>query len=202
MTGVAGVAFLRIAVRMRGLQWNRREINAVCGLLSPGVQTVRLRSTKRRIALERLRMKHVIALILALVLNASANLMMKVGANRLGDAGLTLQRGLVNLVTRNWVLLLGLACFATNALFYTYALTGKHMKISLAYPIMVGGGYAIIALVAWYYLGERLSAGQWLGVAMILVGVILVARKMEPVEEPLPQSSVARILPSDSQTGG
>jgi uncharacterized membrane protein len=42
---------------------------------------------------------------------------------------------------------------------------------------MVGGGYAIIAVVAALApnLRERLSAGQWLGVALILIGVVLVA---------------------------
>jgi uncharacterized membrane protein len=42
---------------------------------------------------------------------------------------------------------------------------------------MVGGGFAIIAVVAAIApnLRERLSGGQWIGVALILAGVITVA---------------------------
>lgn len=127
-------------------------------------------------------MKYAIALGLALTLNATANLMMKFGVKRFGQSGLTLERGLAAVahgLLTNWVLVVGLFCFAINVAFYTYALSG--IKISVAYPIMVSGGFAIIAVVAWGYLAETLSAGQWAGVAMILLGVFLVAREMEAV---------------------
>ena len=126
-------------------------------------------------------MKYVIALCLALVLNASANLMMKVGAKRFGESGIGLDQGfgrLVSSVLQNWVLILGLCCFATNVIFYAYALSGPKMKISIAYPIMVGGGFAIIAVVAWKLLGETMSPVQWVGVGMIMMGLVLVAREM------------------------
>ncbi len=125
-------------------------------------------------------MKYAIALFVALALNASANLMMKSGANRLRSTGVSLDQGVLALLTNNWVLILGLLCFATNVIIYIYALTGEHMKISLAYPIMVGGGFAIVAVVAWRYMGETMSLAQWAGVAFILVGVLLVARGMTP----------------------
>ncbi|HOA72161.1 MAG TPA: SMR family transporter [Phycisphaerae bacterium] len=128
-------------------------------------------------------MRYVIALLIALLLNAGANLMMKFGAKRLAANGGLIPgkgvEGLINAVTSNWVLILGLFCFATNVIFYTYAL--KRIPISLAYPIMVGAGFAIIAVVAWRYLGETLSVGQWLGVSLILAGIILVAREMRTV---------------------
>jgi len=125
-------------------------------------------------------MKYVVALVLALTLNAVANLLMKVGANRLNHAegvpggG----SGLVGALLSNWVLFLGLFFFACNVIFYTYALKG--IRISVAYPIMVGAGFVIISTLAWRYLGERLSPTQWAGVAVILLGVWLVAREMRP----------------------
>ncbi|HSW44716.1 MAG TPA: EamA family transporter [Phycisphaerae bacterium] len=125
-------------------------------------------------------MKYGIALTAALILNAAANLMMKVGVRRLGESGLGPAQGpgaWVNSMLSNWVLILGLAFFASNVVLYTYALSG--IRISVAYPIMVGGAFAIIALVAWKYLGETLTAGQWLGVGIILLGVFLVARQMQ-----------------------
>lgn len=127
-------------------------------------------------------MRYIVALLLALLLNASANLMMKFGVKRLNGGDLRLPQdsgGIIHTLASNWVLVLGLLCFATNVLFYTYAL--KKIPISLAYPIMAGAGFAIIALVAWRYLGESLSGGQWLGVGLILAGIVLVAREMRPV---------------------
>jgi multidrug transporter EmrE-like cation transporter len=75
------------------------------------------------------------------------------------------------------ILLAGLVCFGMNAFLYMFALQSKSLKISLAYPIMVGGGYAIIATVAYVApnLKERMSVGQWVGVALILAGVLIVA---------------------------
>lgn len=124
-------------------------------------------------------MKYWMALVAALTLNAGANLMMKFGMVRhktamaaAGEAGLAT---VVRALAQNWVLMLGLFCFATNVVFYTFAL--KEIKISVAYPIMVSCGFAIIALVAWLSpLRETLSPMQWAGVALILVGVVLVAQ--------------------------
>lgn len=126
-------------------------------------------------------MKYNIALVLALTLNAAANLMMKVGARRFGAAEATAQPGLPGMlvaVLSNWVLILGLACFATNVIFYAYALSSEHLKISVAYPIMVSGGFVIIAIAAWKWLGETMTPLQWAGVIIIMIGVWLVARDM------------------------
>jgi multidrug transporter EmrE-like cation transporter len=126
-------------------------------------------------------MKYALALAMALTLNATANLMMKFGVIRFHKSGLKLEQGLLPVASgllTNWVLIVGIGCFACNVLFYTYALSG--IKISVAYPIMVSGGFAIIAVVAGKYLQETLTLGQWVGVFMILIGVYLVARNLSP----------------------
>jgi small multidrug resistance pump len=123
-------------------------------------------------------MKYAIALAVALLLNASANLMMKAGMTRVQADGGVLAGGLAQAfrtVLTSPILVIGLVCFALNAACYMFALQSPTLKISLAYPVMVGGGYAIIALVAYLLLGERMTPGQWLGVALILAGVIAIA---------------------------
>ena len=123
-------------------------------------------------------MKYWIALVAALVLNATANLMMKFGILRLKAATHEVVHPsaalLIKALASNWVLIVGLGFFASNVVLYTFAL--KEIKISIAYPIMVAGGFAIIALVAWQFLHEALTPIQWAGIILILVGVILVAR--------------------------
>ncbi|HOB73344.1 MAG TPA: SMR family transporter [Phycisphaerae bacterium] len=123
-------------------------------------------------------MKYWIALVLALTLNATANLMMKFGSVGMkASLQATPRRDLgtlAGILAQNWVLVLGLFFFAANVVLYTYAL--QVIKISVAYPIMVTVGFAIIAVIAWRYLGESLSPAQWAGIGLILVGVYLVAR--------------------------
>ncbi len=125
-------------------------------------------------------LRYVVALVVALVLNACANLMIRFGMRAIDleldgagalDGGVM---GLVRLLLRHWVVLVGLCCFAANVVFYAYAL--QKMPISAAYPVMVTGGFVIIVIVAGMMLSERLTPAQWVGVAAITLGVVLVAR--------------------------
>lgn len=125
-------------------------------------------------------MKHVVALVTALLLNAIANLMMKAGMTPVQEGGGLLKDGVpaaVRIVLTSPILVVGLVCFALNACFYMFALQSPALKISLAYPVMVGGGYAVIAVVAYLVLGERMTAGQWIGVALVLAGVLIIAAR-------------------------
>ena len=129
-------------------------------------------------------MRYLVALLLALVLNATANLLMKVGMKSVQEAGGILNDGVpaaVKTVLTSGTLMVGLICFAANAAFYMYALQSKALKISIAYPIMVGGGFALIALIARFHpvLAERLTWGQMLGVALVLVGIVLIAAQTD-----------------------
>lgn len=129
-------------------------------------------------------MKYVAALCVALVLNAAANLLMKIGMKSVQEAGGVLRDGpigAVRYVLTSPVLLVGLTCFAVNAFCYMFALQSKTLKISLAYPIMVGGGFALIALVAHVHpaLAERLTVRQWAGVIIVLLGIIMIASQTD-----------------------
>ena len=123
-------------------------------------------------------MQYVVALGIALVLNACENLLMRAGMAKIGESGGVLKDGFpgaVSLVLTNPVLLIGLACFGLNAAWYMFALQSPALKISIAYPIMVGGGYAIIATIAYFFMAERMSPVQWIGVSLVLTGVLIIA---------------------------
>ncbi|MHC4064442.1 MAG: DMT family transporter [Planctomycetota bacterium] len=127
-------------------------------------------------------MKHAVALAIALLFNACANLLMKAGMTPVGDAGGLLKdgaSGAVRTVLLSPVLVTGLVCFALNAACYMFALQSQALKISLAYPVMVGGGYAIIATVAYFLLHERMTPAQWVGVGLILAGVFIIAARTQ-----------------------
>ncbi len=125
-------------------------------------------------------MKYIVALGVAMLLNAAANLLMKVGMKSVAGSGGLMRDGPIaaaGVIATSGVLLTGLICFGLNAALYMYALQSKSLPISVAYPIMVGGGFVVIAMVARLHpaLAERITAGQLAGVAMIMIGIVLVA---------------------------
>jgi len=139
-------------------------------------------------------MKYVIALFLALFFNAMGNILAKIGMTRppevVEGVGVSALRTTIDRATSG-PSLLGLAFFCTNAACYYYALQSTSLKINIAYPIMVGGGYALIALMAHFHpaLKERLTVGQWIGVSLVMVGLILIAIQ---TRQPQPPPLIAR----------
>jgi multidrug transporter EmrE-like cation transporter len=111
-------------------------------------------------------------LALALVLNATANVLLKIGAARLG--GLE-EPNLVGRLVTNPHLLAGLSLFALNVVFYVLALA--RLNLSIAYPIMMAGGVVIVVAVSVLLLHEVLTARQGVGLFLLLVGIVLVAER-------------------------
>lgn len=116
------------------------------------------------------------ALVLAgVLLNAAAQSLLKLGANRLGPdpfASLSWTSIAVRIMS-DWPYLLGFGCYGISVIVWIIALT--RVPVTIAYP-MLSIGYVVNALIARYWLGEELSATGWSGIALIIVGVALVAR--------------------------
>ena len=114
-------------------------------------------------------------LIIALVLNASGSILLKIGSSRIGNLeGLSpIEIGLRLL--GNVYLLIGLSVFALNVVFYIAALS--RLNLSIAYPIMVAGGILIITLFSYFILKENLTIFQIVGIALIAIGISLVTYK-------------------------
>jgi multidrug transporter EmrE-like cation transporter len=112
----------------------------------------------------------------ALTLNALANILIKYSMSRSPQPFLavrsTIWAPLAPFLT--WSFLIGVLCFAANLACYSLAL--RSLKLSLAYPLMVSLGYLLIVVVSWFLFGERLSAIQYAGIGLILVGLWLVVR--------------------------
>ena len=111
-------------------------------------------------------------------LNAIAQLLLKAGAGAVGPiAGWgALQRAAPTLALHPAVLG-GLACYALSVVVWIVALS--RVDVSVAYP-MLSVGYVLNALLAMWLFGEAVSAQRWLGIAVILIGVTLVARSGAP----------------------
>ena len=107
-------------------------------------------------------------LAIATLLNATANVCIKLGVRRLPEAS-----GLLEAATSP-TLWLGLACFGLSLVGYTIAL--KKLDISFAYPVMVGVGFVIVSTAAVLLFDEKLTLAKTSGMALILAGIIVAAR--------------------------
>jgi small multidrug resistance pump len=108
-----------------------------------------------------------IFLVIAFSLNASANVLLKIGAERLVEPS-------IKTVLSNYALLGGLTLFGLNVIFYAFAL--KNLPLSISYPVMVAGSLAIVTLGSVFYVGETISLAQALGMALLFVAVILIVK--------------------------
>ena len=110
-------------------------------------------------------------LALALTLNATANVLLKIGVSSLGGLH---EPELMGRVLSNYQLLGGLLLFALNVIFYAAALT--QLDLSTAYPVMTVGGIMIVVTLSFLFLNETPSSSQLLGIGLMLVGIVLVTR--------------------------
>jgi multidrug transporter EmrE-like cation transporter len=116
------------------------------------------------------------ALILAgVLLNATAQLLLKAGAGTLAGVELRASNALL-IATRmlnSMPIIAGLACYVLSVVVWILALA--RVEVSVAYP-MLSIGYVVNAVAAWWLFGENLSGARLAGIGVILVGVWLVAR--------------------------
>lgn len=117
-----------------------------------------------------------IPLIIALVLNAAANVLLKVGATvekPAADSASLVSKvlGFLNAVT-----LVALFLFGLNILFYRKALGA--LPLSVAYPVMLSGSLLLATVAARFLpmLDERISPLQLAGMVVIVAGVWMVTR--------------------------
>ncbi len=112
-------------------------------------------------------------LIIALVLNTSANVFMKVGARNIA---LFKEYGLFQGLLKNNVIIIGIVLFALNIIFYILALS--KINLSIAYPIMTIGGLSLITIISFILFKETMTPMQWGGIFVLIIGIILVSGKI------------------------
>ncbi len=69
----------------------------------------------------------------------------------------------------NLYIWLGLVGFGMAFLFWLAGLS--HVKLNIAYPVLVGLEYSLIMLLAWLILGETLVTYKLAGVVFVLIGI-------------------------------
>ncbi|HAM52182.1 MAG TPA: hypothetical protein DCP92_16380 [Nitrospiraceae bacterium] len=114
-----------------------------------------------------------VSLAFATVLNATANILIKVGVMRVGSLEGMALPVFIKKMALNHVLWAGCFCFAAALVAYSFALS--KINLSVAYPIMTSIGYAIVILSSVFIIKETLNIHQIIGVLVIICGVWMVA---------------------------
>ena len=106
-----------------------------------------------------------LALTLVIAGNAAGNILLKLGA------GVSQQNGILGLL--NWFTIAGIACFAFGILSYAWAL--KHIQLHVA-QMMLSLQYVVVIALAALLLGEQVTSNQWIGIALIALGLFICSR--------------------------
>lgn len=119
----------------------------------------------------------VFALILfGVLLNASAQLLLKAGMNQIGRFDFNFANAIpIGMkVIVNFPIMTGIFLYVVSV--GVWLLVLSRVQVSLAYP-MLSIGYIVNALAAYYLFGEPLTSLRLMGIFIIIAGVYLVAQQ-------------------------
>ncbi|OGA03783.1 MAG: 4-amino-4-deoxy-L-arabinose transferase [Betaproteobacteria bacterium RIFCSPLOWO2_02_FULL_64_12] len=113
--------------------------------------------------------------MLGVILNASAQLLLKAGTNAVGHFEFTVANILPvgTKIALEPHILGGMLCYVVSLGVWIMGLS--RVPVSIAYP-MLSVGYVLNALAAWHLFGESLTAQKLVGIGFIIAGVFLVTR--------------------------
>lgn len=110
----------------------------------------------------------VLAILMVLgcsVLAAIGQIFLKIGSSSVNSS-------LLSWLT-NTRLILGIGLYAVSTIIFVLAL--KLADVSILYPV-IAASYIWVAILASIFLGESFSAMRWVGLVLIIGGIVLVIR--------------------------
>ena len=114
-------------------------------------------------------------ILFGVLLNAFAQLLLKAGVRQLRHFDFPPMIGqlVASVEATNWPIIGGLSCYVVSVVVWILALS--RVEVSIAYP-MLSIGYVVNAGLAWYLFDEAVGPQRLAGIAVIIIGVVLVAR--------------------------
>lgn len=116
-----------------------------------------------------------VLILIGVLLNASAQLLLKAGMSQIGHFDFSLANVLpISLkVMANPPIITGLFAYVMSVVVWLLVLS--RVQVSFAYP-MLSIGYIVNAIAAYYLFGESLSLIRMTGIFIIITGVYLVSQ--------------------------
>lgn len=114
-------------------------------------------------------------ILTGVLLNAAAQILMKAGTNAIGYFEFSV-KNIVPIgwkLATEWHIVTALFCYALSVVVWILALS--RVPVSIAFP-MLSMAYIVNAIAAWWLLGEEFNPTKLAGMAVIIVGVIILSR--------------------------
>ncbi len=114
-------------------------------------------------------------ILTGVMLNAAAQILMKMGTNAVGHFEFSAE----NIIPIGWKLatewhiVVALFCYVISVVVWILALS--RVQVSIAYP-MLSLGYVAVAFATWWLFNEPLTPTKLGGIAVIIVGVVILFR--------------------------
>ena len=105
----------------------------------------------------------ILTVLFTTILTSTAQIMYKIGADRL-------EFTILGLIT-NYHLLIGLSLYAVGAGAVIIAFRGG--EVSVLYPI-IATSYIWVSFLSMVFLGEMMNLFKWVGILSIVAGIILI----------------------------
>ena len=119
----------------------------------------------------------ILQLALSILLSAAAQVLLKLGAPASGEEGWLGLGGMASAWT--W---LGIVTLIGSLVSWLYAL--RFVALSVAFTL-AGAVHALVPLASWLILGESISSRRWMGILLVIAGVLISAKPATAVEEKL-----------------
>jgi len=118
--------------------------------------------------------QYAVLMALTVILNVCGHLFLKAGMMRTG--GMSAEQFITDFsrVIFNPFVLVGLACYVSSVAAYMVVLS--KVNLSYAYPLLMSAGYVLIVFFSWQLFGEPFGTFKWIGIVLILFGILLVGR--------------------------
>lgn len=119
--------------------------------------------------------QEIVALGGTIVLNALAQIFLRMGLKDVELAELVAQRNFGSLFNTliSVPVLAGIGCFVVALVFWFLAIS--RLPASVAYP-MISVGYVLVVLLAWAMLNEPIGWQKLTGSTVIIVGVVIISK--------------------------
>ncbi|MCM1320656.1 MAG: SMR family transporter [Bacteroides sp.] len=119
-------------------------------------------------------MKNIFLILSSVLLNCSAQLLIRKGMMNIGDvtSAANLLRSIPAMIS-NAFLWAAIACYAFSLLLWMAVLS--KVEVSYAYPFNAAG-YVITCLAGFFLFSENINPLRIAGTAVVFAGVILIAR--------------------------
>lgn len=142
----------------------------------PGTDSIREIAAQPAAPAKRPLLNPYLAIAFSVVLDAGSQVFLKIGSDRSVASGSLF--GIEGLQS-GWVWF-GIIAMVVSFTLWIYSL--RYVALNIA-ANLTGGVHVLVPLICLFALNEQIDAKRWLGICMVIAGVLIIARPLMKAEE-------------------